>query len=77
MVLTSAFKMIVFSFAMFPVAFSALSVGILFAAYNIAVSRNPEEKDNLFSTTMMAFALIETFVFIGILIAVVVFYALK
>jgi len=61
---------------MFPVAFSALSVGILFAAFNIAVSRNPEERDGLFSTTMMAFALIESFVFIGILIAFLVFYGI-
>lgn len=61
---------------MFPVAFSALGVGILFAAFNIAVSRNPEERDNLFSTTMMAFALIESFVFIGILVAAGVYFAL-
>jgi len=76
MIVVKAFKMIVFSFSMLPVAFSALSVGILFSSYNIAVSRNPEEKDGLFSTTMMAFALIESFVFIGILIAFLVFYGI-
>lgn len=62
---------------MLPIAFSALSVGILFASYNIAVSRNPEEKDGLFSTTMMAFALVETFVFMGILVAFLVYFGLK
>ena len=69
MVIISAFKVLVFGFAMFPVAFSALGVGVLFAAFNIAVSRNPEEKEGLFSNTMMAFALIESFVFIGLLVA--------
>lgn len=76
MLILQAFKVLVFGFAMFPVAFSALGVGVLFAAFNLAVSRNPEEKDGLFSTTMMAFALIESFVFIGILVSFVVFYVL-
>lgn len=76
MVIVGAFKVLVFGFAMFPVAFSALGVGILFAAFNIAVSRNPEEKDGLFSNTMMAFALIESFVFIGLLVAVAVSFVL-
>lgn len=66
--------MFVFSFAMLPIAASALGVGVLFAAYNIAVSRNPNEQDSLFSTTMMAFALIETFVFIGLLFSIVVYF---
>lgn len=76
MVVVGAFKVLVFGFAMFPVAFSALGVGILFASFNLAVSRNPEEREGLFSTTMMAFALIESFVFIGLLVAVAVSYAL-
>jgi F0F1-type ATP synthase membrane subunit c/vacuolar-type H+-ATPase subunit K len=65
-------KLLTFSFLMFPVAFSALGVGILFASFNIAVARNPEERDSLFSTTMLAFALIESFVFTGLVIAAVV-----
>jgi F0F1-type ATP synthase membrane subunit c/vacuolar-type H+-ATPase subunit K len=76
MLILSSFKVLVFGFAMFPISFSALGVGILFAAFNLAVSRNPEERDSLFSTTMMAFALIESFVFIGILVAVAVFFVL-
>ena len=65
-------KLLTFSFLMFPVAFAALGVGILFASFNLAVARNPEEKDNLFSNTMLAFALIESFVFIGLAIAAAV-----
>lgn len=76
MVVIGAVKVLVFGFAMFPVAFAALGVGILFASFNVAVSRNPEEREGLFSTTMMAFALIESFVFIGLLVAAGVSYAL-
>jgi len=47
---------------------------ILFASFNIAVSRNPDEYDTLFSTTMMAFGLIETFVFMGIGLSFVVYF---
>lgn len=72
MFIVQAAKIITFSFAMYPVAFAALSVGILFASYNIALSRNPEESDSLFSTTMMAFALVETFVFMGLIVSVLV-----
>ena len=49
---------------MLPIALGALGTGILFASYNLAVSRNPEESENLFNTTLMGYALIETFVFI-------------
>lgn len=58
---------------MYPIAFAALSVGVLFASYNIASARNPDESESLFSTTMMAFALIETFVFMGLLVSVAVY----
>ena len=56
---------------MFPISFAALGSGILFGAYNLSVARNPEEKDTLFGNTMMWFAFIETFVFIGLLTALV------
>jgi len=73
MLIIKGVKILTFAFAMFPIAFSSLSVGILFSSYNLAVSRNPDEQDNLFSTTMMAFGLIETFVFIGLVVSVVVY----
>lgn len=76
MFILMATKILTFSFAMYPIAFAALSVGILFSSYNIAVARNPEESESLFSTTMMAFALIETFVFMGLLVSVIVYVVL-
>lgn len=51
--LISAFKLLLIGFGMFPVAFSALGAGVLFGAYNLAVARNPEEKDSLFANTIM------------------------
>ena len=73
MLIIKGVKILTFAFVMFPVAFAALSTGILFSSFNIAVSRNPEEHDRLFTTTMVAFALIESFIFMAIGIAVLAF----
>ncbi len=58
---------------MLPIAFGALGTGILFLGYNIAVSRNPEESENLFNATLMGFAFIETFVFLSFFLGAVVY----
>ena len=71
-----SFKLLLVGFLMLPVAFAAMAAGILFASYNLALSRNPQEKDNLFSATIMWFGFIESFIFIGLLfttIALLVF----
>ena len=60
---------------MLPIALGALGTGILFAGYNLAVARNPEENENLFNSTLMGFALMETFVFLSF-IAVAIIYTL-
>jgi len=73
MLIIKGVKILTFAFAMFPISFAALSVGILFSSYNISVSRNPEEADNLFTITLLAFGLIETFVFMGIALGFVTF----
>lgn len=69
MIISSA-KLMVFGMLMFPIAFASLSVGILFASYNLAVSNNPDEADSIYSQTLIFFALIETFVFIAMGVAV-------
>ena len=46
----------------------AIGTGVLFAGYNVGASKNPEEAESLFNTSLMAFALIETFIFIGLLV---------
>jgi F0F1-type ATP synthase membrane subunit c/vacuolar-type H+-ATPase subunit K len=58
---------------MFPIAFGVLGTSILFASFNIAQARNPEESENLFNSTLMGFALIETFVFLSFLICLVIY----
>jgi F0F1-type ATP synthase membrane subunit c/vacuolar-type H+-ATPase subunit K len=69
-----AAKILVFGACMLPIAGAALGTGILFASYNIAVARNPEEVENIFNTTLMGFALIETFVFLSFVLASIVFF---
>ena len=58
---------------MLPIAFGVLGTGILFAGYNLAVSRNPEEVENLFNSTLMGFALMETFIFLSFVAGFVIY----
>lgn len=73
MLLVLAFKVLVLGGCMLPIAFGALGTGVLFAGYNLAVSRNPEESENLFNTTLMGFALIETFVFLSFIAGAIIY----
>ena len=63
-------KILLVASCMFPIGACAIAAGILFSGYNLAVSRNPEEKDLLFGHTLMWFAFIETFMFMGFLVVV-------
>lgn len=76
LLLITATKVLVFGGCMLPIAFGVLGTGILFAGYNLAVARNPEEGEGLFNTTLMGFALMETFVFLSFIVAAVVYVAL-
>ena len=58
---------------MFTLAGAAVGTGVLFAGYTLSAAKNPEEAENLFNTTLMAFALIETFVFLAFLVAAVAY----
>nr|YP_004841724.1 ATP synthase F0 subunit 9 [Ichthyophthirius multifiliis]AEL89266.1 ATP synthase F0 subunit 9 [Ichthyophthirius multifiliis] len=73
MLLVKAVKTLVLGGCMLPIAFGALGTGILFLGYNLAVSRNPEESENLFNATLMGFAFIETFVFLSFFLGAVVY----
>lgn len=59
---------------MLPIAAGALGVGILFAGYNLALARNPEEAEALFNGALMGFALIETFIFMSIAAGLLVYF---
>ena len=58
---------------MLDIDLGTLGAGILFGCYNLAVSRNPEEAENLFNTTLLGFALIETFIFISFVVGGVIY----
>lgn len=73
MLLVLAVKTLVLGGCMLPIAFGVLGTGILFAGYNLAVSRNPEEAENIFNTTLMGFALMETFVFLSFIAAAIIY----
>jgi F0F1-type ATP synthase membrane subunit c/vacuolar-type H+-ATPase subunit K len=74
MLLVKAVKVLVMGGCMLPVAFGALGTGVLFAGFNVALSRNPEETESLFNNTLMGFALIETFIFMSIGLGFFVLY---
>lgn len=59
-------KVLMFAFGIFPIAAGSLATGGIFGAMNIGIARNPEEISALFNNSMIAFALVETFVFVGI-----------
>ena len=73
MLIVMASKMLVIAGVMTTLAGAALGTAVLFAGYLVGAARNPEEAENLFNTTLMAFALIETFVFLSFLIAGLVY----
>ncbi len=60
-----AAKIIAIVFSSFALAGATIGTGILFSGYNVGAARNPDESENLFNTSLMAFALIETFVFMS------------
>lgn len=73
MLVITAVKLLVIGSCMITLAGAAVGTGVLFAGYNVSVAKNPEEAENLFNTTLMAFALIETFVFLSFVLAGVVY----
>jgi F0F1-type ATP synthase membrane subunit c/vacuolar-type H+-ATPase subunit K len=73
MLLITAVKVLVLGGCMLPIAFGVLGTGILFAGYNLAVARNPDEVETLFNATLMGFALMETFVFLSFVVGFVIF----
>lgn len=74
MLAITASKFIALGFVFTTLCGAAIGTGVLFAGYNVGASRNPEEAEGLFNTSLMAFALIETFVFLAILIAAVIYF---
>jgi F0F1-type ATP synthase membrane subunit c/vacuolar-type H+-ATPase subunit K len=73
MLLISAVKLLVLGFSTITLAGGAIGTAILFSGYTLAAARNPDEAESLFNTTLMGFALVETFIFMSFLVAGVAF----
>ena len=74
MLILSAAKMFVVAGVMITLGGAAIGTAILFASYNLGFAKNPEEGESMFNTTLMAFALVETFVFLAFLIVGLVYF---
>lgn len=74
MLIISAAKLLVFAGITTTLAGAAVGTAIIFAGYLVSAAKNPEESDKLFNTTLMGFALIETFVFMSFIVAAVSFF---
>ena len=66
-------KLLVLAGVTTTLAGAALGTAVLFAGYLVGASKNPEESEKLFNTTLMGFALLETFVFMSFVVAAIAF----
>lgn len=73
MLLVLAAKVLVLGGCMLPLAFGILGTGIIFGCYNLAVARNPEETETIFNSTIMGFALMESFVFLSFVVSYIIY----
>lgn len=69
MVLIKCAKIILYGMCFFPMSFGSLGTGLLFGQFLIASSRNPNEYEKMYGTCLTAFALIETFSFLALVVA--------
>jgi F0F1-type ATP synthase membrane subunit c/vacuolar-type H+-ATPase subunit K len=69
MVLIKVIKIVLFGMCFAPMSFGALGTGILFGQFLVSASRNPAEYEKLYGTCLTAFALIETFSFLSLVVA--------
>jgi len=54
-----------------PMALGSLGTGVLFGQFVVASARNPDEYERLYGTSLTAFALIETFSFLALIVALI------
>lgn len=61
-----AMKMLAASLALMPIIGVALGLGMIFAAYNLAIGRNPNSADTLEKKFWLTFAFVEMFGLVAI-----------
>lgn len=67
-------KAVVLLGTLITLAGASIGTGVLFSGFLSGAARNPEETENLFNSALVAFALIETFVFMSFLVSGVVYF---
>lgn len=53
---------------------AALGIGNIFSSFIMAVGRNPSARDEVFTMTMLGFALVEAIALFALVIALVILY---
>lgn len=53
---------------------AALGIGNIFSSFILAVGRNPSARDEVFTMTMLGFALVEAIALFALVIALVILY---
>ena len=66
MLFVKAAKIFAAALALAPLTGCAIATGIVFGQLLIASAYNPDDKNNFFANTLLAFAFIETFCFFSL-----------
>lgn len=69
-------KLIGGGLALFGLAGAAVGIGLLFSAYISGVSRNPALQAQLFSITILGFALVESMGLFSLMMSLIMLYAI-
>ena len=70
-----AAKLIGAGLATIALAGAGIGIGNIFAAFITAVGRNPAAKNEVFTMTMLGFALVEAIALFALVIALVILFA--
>jgi ATP synthase F0 subunit c len=69
-----AAKMIGAGLAVFGVIGAGIGIGNIFSAFITAVGRNPSARDDVFTMTMLGFALVEAIALFALVIALIILF---
>ena len=67
-------KLVAAGLAAISMVGSGMGIGIIFAGFLIALSRNPKEESKLFSYTLLGFALTEAIALFGLMIVFLILF---
>jgi F-type H+-transporting ATPase subunit c len=67
-------KLVAAGLAAISMVGSGVGIGIIFAGFLIALSRNPKEESKLFSYTLLGFALTEAIALFGLMIVFLILF---